>query len=31
VISHLVDGGLSILKYADNTILFMENDIRIWS
>jgi hypothetical protein len=29
VISHLVDGGLSILKYADNTILFMENDIRI--
>ena len=27
VIPHLVDGGLSILQYADNTILFMEHDI----
>lgn len=23
---HLVDGGLSILQYADDTILFLEND-----
>jgi retron-type reverse transcriptase len=27
VISHLVDGGLSILQYADDTILFMEHDL----
>jgi mannosylglycoprotein endo-beta-mannosidase len=27
VIPHLVDGGLSILQYADNTILFMEHDL----
>jgi hypothetical protein len=27
IIPHLVDGGLSILQYADNTILFMEHDI----
>jgi hypothetical protein len=26
VISHLVDGGLSILQYADDTILFMEHE-----
>jgi hypothetical protein len=26
-IPHLVDGGLSILKYADDTILFMEHDL----
>ena len=26
VIPHLVDGGLSILQYADDTILFMEHD-----
>ena len=28
VIPHLVDGGLSILQYADNIILFMEHDIK---
>jgi hypothetical protein len=27
VIPHLVDGGLSILQYANNTILFMEHDL----
>jgi hypothetical protein len=27
VIPHLVDGGLSILQYADDTILLMEHDI----
>lgn len=27
VIPHVVDGGLSILQYADDTILFMEHDI----
>jgi hypothetical protein len=27
VISHLVDGGPSILQYADDTILFMEHDL----
>lgn len=27
IISHLVDGGLSILQYADDTNLFMEHDI----
>jgi hypothetical protein len=28
VIAHLVDGGLLILQYADDTILFMEHDIK---
>ena len=27
VVPHLIDGGLSILQYADDTILFMENDL----
>jgi hypothetical protein len=27
VIPHLVDDGLSILQYADDTILFMEHDL----
>jgi hypothetical protein len=27
LIPHLVDGGLSILQYADDTILFMEHDM----
>jgi hypothetical protein len=27
VIPHLIDGGLSILQYVDNTILFMEHDL----
>jgi hypothetical protein len=27
-IPHLVDGGFSILQYADDTILFMEHDIK---
>jgi hypothetical protein len=27
VIPHLVDEGLSILQYTDDTILFMENDL----
>ena len=27
VVPHLVDGGLSILQYADDTILCMEHDI----
>ena len=27
VIPHLVDGGLSILQYADDTILFMDHDM----
>jgi hypothetical protein len=27
VIPHLVDGGLSIVQYADDTILFMEHDL----
>ena len=26
-VPHLVDGGLSILQYADDTILFMEHDL----
>jgi hypothetical protein len=26
-VPHLLDGGLSILKYADDTILFMEHDL----
>jgi hypothetical protein len=28
VIPHLVDGGLSILQYADDAILFMEHDLK---
>jgi hypothetical protein len=28
VIPHLVDGGLSILQYTDDTILFMEHDLQ---
>ena len=27
VVSHLVDGGLSILRHAENTILFMDHDL----
>jgi hypothetical protein len=27
LIPHLVDGGLSILQYADDTLLFLEHDI----
>jgi hypothetical protein len=27
VVPHLVDGGLSILQYVDDTILFMEHDL----
>jgi retron-type reverse transcriptase len=27
VIPHLVDGGLSILQYADDAILFIEHDL----
>jgi hypothetical protein len=27
VIPHLIDGGLLILQYADDTILFMEHDL----
>ena len=27
VVNHLVDGGLSILQYADDTILFMDHDL----
>ena len=27
LIPNLVDGGVSILQYADDTILFMEHDI----
>jgi retron-type reverse transcriptase len=27
VVPHLVEGGLSILQYADDTILFMDHDI----
>jgi hypothetical protein len=28
VIPHLLDGGLSIIQYADDTILFMEHDYK---
>jgi len=28
LISHLVEGGVSILQYADDTILFMEHDLQ---
>ena len=27
LIPHLVDGGLSILQYADDTLLFLDNDL----
>ena len=27
LVPHLVDGGVSILQYADDTILFMEHDL----
>jgi hypothetical protein len=27
LIPHLVDGGVSILQYADDTIIFLENDL----
>jgi hypothetical protein len=27
LIPHLVDGGISILQYVDDTIIFMEHDI----
>jgi hypothetical protein len=27
VVPHLVDGGLSILQYANDTILFMDHDL----
>jgi hypothetical protein len=27
LIPHLVDGGISILQYADDTILFMDHDL----
>ena len=27
VIPHLIDDGLSILQYADDTILFMDHDL----
>ena len=27
LIPHLVEGGVSILQYADDTILFMEDDL----
>lgn len=27
IVPHLVDEGLSILQYADDTILFMEHDL----
>jgi hypothetical protein len=27
LVPHLIEGGISILQYADNTILFMENNL----
>ena len=27
LVPHLVDGGISILQYADDTIIFMEHDL----
>jgi hypothetical protein len=27
VVPHLVDGGLSVIQYANDTILFMEHDL----
>jgi hypothetical protein len=28
LIPHLVDGGVSILQYADDTVIFMEHDLQ---
>ena len=28
IVNHLVDGGLFILQYADDTILFMDHDLK---
>jgi hypothetical protein len=28
LIPHLVDGGVSILQYADDTIIFMEHEMQ---
>ena len=28
VVNHMVDGGLSILQYAYDTILFMDHDLK---
>jgi len=27
VLSHLIDDGISILQYADDTIIFMDHDL----
>jgi retron-type reverse transcriptase len=27
LLPHLIDGGISILQYADDTILFLEHDV----
>ena len=27
IVPHLIEGGLSILQYADDTILFLEHDL----
>jgi hypothetical protein len=27
VVPHIVDGGLSVLQYADDTILFLEHNL----
>ena len=27
IVPHLIEDGLSILQYADNTIIFMDHDI----
>jgi len=27
VVPHLIDDGLSVLQYADDTIIFMDNDL----
>jgi hypothetical protein len=27
VVPHLIDEGLSVLQYADDTIIFMDNDL----
>ena len=27
IVPHLIDDGLSILQYADDTILFMDHDV----
>jgi len=27
VVPHLVDEGLSVLQYADDTVIFMDNDL----